>query len=75
MFSSNVDRYKIFLAANLTNTFLNVGDGDGQGADFCELVGGLEMNTKFPGDYTNASEMTGLFSMHTSIFTIKLTAN
>nr|XP_022316694.1 LOW QUALITY PROTEIN: target of Nesh-SH3-like [Crassostrea virginica] len=52
-------RYKIFLGANLTNTFLNVGDGDSQGDDFCELVGGLEMNAKFPGDYTNASEMTG----------------
>nr|XP_022292926.1 uncharacterized protein LOC111103758 isoform X2 [Crassostrea virginica] len=52
-------KYKIFLGANLTGTFLNVGDGNGQGEDFCELVGGLEMNANLPGDYTNAPLMTG----------------
>ncbi|XP_078324259.1 uncharacterized protein LOC111119614 [Crassostrea virginica] len=52
-------RYKILLGANLTGTFLNVGDGDGQGEDLCELVGGLEMNAYLPGDYRNAPEMTG----------------
>ncbi|XP_078317948.1 uncharacterized protein LOC111104981 [Crassostrea virginica] len=52
-------RYKILLGANLTGTFLNVGDGFGQGEDLCELVGGLEMNAYLPGDNTNAPEMTG----------------
>nr|XP_022315672.1 uncharacterized protein LOC111119614 [Crassostrea virginica] len=52
-------RYKILLGANLTGTFLNVGDGAGQGEDLCELVGGLEINAYFPGDNTNAHEMTG----------------
>nr|XP_022292930.1 uncharacterized protein LOC111103759 isoform X3 [Crassostrea virginica] len=52
-------RYKILLGASLTGTFLNVGDGAGQGEDLCELVGGLVMNAYLPRDYTNASEMTG----------------
>nr|XP_022294866.1 uncharacterized protein LOC111104981 [Crassostrea virginica] len=56
--------YKILLGANLTGTFLNVGDGDGQGEDLCELVGGLEMNAYLPGDNTNAPEMTGYARKH-----------
>ena len=60
-FSSIVDRYKILLGASLTGTFLNVGDGVGQGQDLCELVGGLQENANLPGGYTNAPEMTGIF--------------
>nr|XP_022294864.1 uncharacterized protein LOC111104979 [Crassostrea virginica] len=52
-------RYKILLGASLTGTFLNVGDGVGQGEDLCELVGGLEINAYLPWDNTNAPEMTG----------------
>ena len=61
------DRYKIFLGANLTGTFLNVGDGLGQGEDFCELVGGLQENANLPDDYYYyydsyyETEMTGIF--------------
>ncbi|XP_078324279.1 uncharacterized protein LOC111103762 [Crassostrea virginica] len=55
----NATRYKIFLGGSLTYTFLNVGDGSGQGEDFCELVGGLQENANLPGDYTKAPGMTG----------------
>ncbi|XP_061193487.1 uncharacterized protein LOC133201714 [Saccostrea echinata] len=55
----NSTRYKIFLGANLTDTFLNVGDGNGHGADHCELVGGLEADAVLAGDYMSSPELTG----------------
>lgn len=55
-------RYKIFLGANLTDTFLNVGDGSGQGEDHCQLVGGLDSNAVLPGDHSNAPSLTGISS-------------
>ncbi|XP_056016473.1 fibronectin type III domain-containing protein 1-like [Ostrea edulis] len=47
-------RYKLFLAANLTTTFLNIGDGNGSGEDHCELVGGSESTAVTAGDYVNS---------------------
>uniref|UniRef100_A0A8W8JET2 Apple domain-containing protein n=1 Tax=Magallana gigas TaxID=29159 RepID=A0A8W8JET2_MAGGI len=55
----NSTRYQLFLGANLTDTFLNIGDGSGEGADHCELVGGLEVNAVLPGTYSSAPALTG----------------
>lgn len=52
-------RYKILLGPALTDTFLNVGDGSGSGADHCELVGGLEADAVMANDYTTAPALTG----------------
>lgn len=57
--TSKNDRYQLFLGANLTDTFLNIGDGSGEGADHCELVGGLEVNAVLPGTYSSAPALTG----------------
>lgn len=54
------DRYQIFLGGNLTDKFLNIGDGAGTaGADHCELVGGQEIDAVLPGTYRNAPALTG----------------
>eukprot|EP00105_Crassostrea_gigas_P046142 XP_019930290.1 PREDICTED: uncharacterized protein LOC105346740 [Crassostrea gigas] len=58
----NSTRYQIFLGGNLTDKFLNIGDGEGTaGADHCELVGGQEMDAVLPGTYVNAPALTGLY--------------
>lgn len=62
-------RYKILLGPALTDTFLNVGDGSGSGADHCELVGGLEADAVMANDYTTAPALTGTpFSLSLSLF-------
>ncbi|XP_065927870.1 uncharacterized protein [Magallana gigas] len=52
-------RYQLFLGVDLTDTFLNIADGLGEGADHCELVGGLEVNAVLPGTYMSAPALTG----------------
>lgn len=52
-------RYQIFLGGNLTDKFLNIGDGDGNGEDHCELVGGKEMDAVLPGTNISAPALTG----------------
>ncbi|XP_062596529.1 fibronectin type III domain-containing protein 1-like [Saccostrea cucullata] len=54
-------RYKIFGAQNLADTFLNIADGSGSGADHCELVGGSEGHANLPGDYPYAPVVTGYY--------------
>lgn len=53
------DRYQIFLGGNLTDKFLNIGDGSGVGENHRELVGGLEANAVLPGTYGSAPALTG----------------
>eukprot|EP00105_Crassostrea_gigas_P017847 XP_011435779.2 PREDICTED: fibronectin type III domain-containing protein 1 [Crassostrea gigas] len=55
----NSTRYQIFLGGNLTDKFLNIGDGWGDGEDHCELVGGQEMDAVLPGTYGSAPALTG----------------
>nr|XP_034331996.1 uncharacterized protein LOC105334145 isoform X4 [Crassostrea gigas] len=55
----NSTRYQIFLGGNLTDKFLNIGDGLGVGEDHCELVGGQEIDAVLPGTYRNAPALTG----------------
>ncbi|XP_078324269.1 uncharacterized protein LOC144622578 [Crassostrea virginica] len=51
--------YQIFLGTNLTDTFLNVIDGSGQGENLCELVGGHQEYAS-PWNYgVNAPNLTG----------------
>lgn len=59
MTSSKYDRYQLFLGVDLTDTFLNIADGLGEGADHCELVEGLEVNAVLPGTYMSAPALTG----------------
>ena len=55
-----IDRYQIFLGTNLTDTFLNVIDGSGQGENLCELVGGHQEYAS-PWNYgVNAPNLTGI---------------
>lgn len=56
----NSTRYQIFLGGNLTDKFLNIGDGEGTaGADHCELVGGQEIDAVLPGTYSGVPALTG----------------
>ncbi|XP_062613268.1 uncharacterized protein LOC134275044 [Saccostrea cucullata] len=60
----NSTRYKIFGGQSLTDTFLNIADGSGSGADHCELVGGSEGNAHLAGDYPYAPVVTGYYHSH-----------
>lgn len=55
----NSTRYQIFLGGNLTDIFLNIGDGYGNGEDHCELVGGQEMEAVLPGTNGSLPALTG----------------
>ena len=55
-----IDRYQIVLGTNLTDTYLNVIDGYGQGEDFCELVGGHQEHASFWINGVNTPSLTGI---------------
>lgn len=56
---SFLHRYKLFLANQVTDTFLNIGDGSGHGQDHCELVGGTEADANLPSDFWNTPSVSG----------------
>lgn len=47
------------MGSAFTDKFLSVGDGNGSGADHCELVGGYQTEAIMANDYTTAPTVTG----------------
>lgn len=43
----------------MTDTFLNIGDGNGHGQDHCELVGGTEADANLPTDFWDTPSVLG----------------
>ena len=54
------------MGSAFTDKFLSVGDGNGSGADHCELVGGYQTEAIMANDYTTAPTVTGTLRQEVS---------
>lgn len=54
-------RYKFFFGFGLGVIFMNIGDGSGLGVDYCEFVGGFEVNVFDVGNYVSFLLVDGMY--------------
>lgn len=52
------------MADNLTETFLNIGDGSGAGEDQCIFIGGDEDSARIPSDFWDSPAREGNIVYH-----------